>query len=115
VGGSVLLSDSRGSTATSPSFAVHGWLDSLRGLGDVVGGMMRERFVVDLRGGPESWTACFLADRPKGRAPEIAGLARRLTPWEAVQRAAWESLAKTEGSVIPALRPLSLTHGGDIP
>jgi hypothetical protein len=75
---------------------LHGWLDSWRGLGDVVDGMMREGLAVDLAGGPEGWSAWFLADRPQGGAPEIAGSGHEATPWGAVQRAAWAALAKID-------------------
>jgi hypothetical protein len=43
--------------------ALRAYMNSWRGLGDVVVGMMRQDFEVDVSGGPDGWTATFLRGR----------------------------------------------------
>lgn len=67
------------------------WMNSWRGLGDVVGGMRVQGFDVELRQFPHAWRANFY---PTGVAHSIVmGTAWEPTPWRAVQRAAWAALA----------------------
>jgi len=70
------------------------WLDTRRGLGDVVTGMNRQGFMLHLSNVDAStWRASF------DRAPLLSsdGVGTGSTPWRAVQVAAWEALGKTPG------------------
>ncbi len=66
------------------------WLHSWRGVGDVINGMHRQGFDVELRVFSDHWRATFY---PVGLAHSIVyGTAREPAPWRAVQRAAWQAL-----------------------
>jgi hypothetical protein len=76
--------------------ALRSWLDSWRGVGDVIVGMHRQGYDVELRQYPDAWRANFY---PTGVAHSvIEGSAWERTPSLAVQRAAWEALSKTVGA-----------------
>jgi hypothetical protein len=86
-------------TSQEPEFRVlHRWLDSWRGAGAVIDGMLRQGYEASLTGGPYGWWASFLRQRPMGGAPDVVGVARDEKPWRAVQRAAWDALRKTENA-----------------
>jgi hypothetical protein len=69
------------------------WLDSWAGLGAVLEAMVRLDFDVALtRNGDAGWRALFF---PSSFIHESrSGAAWGTTPWQAVQRAAWETLRR---------------------
>ncbi len=72
---------------------VHALLDSWRGIGLIVVGMARHGFQVSLGDhGSGQWIAVFYRGSGGHERIEAAGTAQAATPWEAVQRAAWEAL-----------------------
>jgi hypothetical protein len=77
--------------AASPLAHCQQWLDRWAGVGLVAAGMARQGFDLELtRFGDEGGRATF---SPAGRAHSvISGSAWEVTPWRAVQRAAWEAL-----------------------
>ena len=71
---------------------LHRWLDSWRGIGDVVVGMTRQGWDLQLTeyDGGKHWRATFFV---AGQAHSIVGgSVWEPTPWRAVQRAAWDAL-----------------------
>jgi hypothetical protein len=69
--------------------AFKAWLSTWRGIGDIVVGMERQGFAVSLRKlVDDGWDAAF--EEHRLLAP--AGRANAPTPFEAVQRAAWQAL-----------------------
>jgi hypothetical protein len=78
---------------------VHDWLDSWSGVGLVIAGMTHQGWDLQLTAySGRDWRANFF---PVGIAHSIVGgTAWELTPWRAVQRAAWEALrqAPSRGS-----------------
>jgi hypothetical protein len=71
---------------------VESYMNSWRGIGDIVVGMNAQGHDVELRQYPDGWRANFYWT---GRAHSIVmGSAWQPTPWGAVQRAAWEALNK---------------------
>jgi hypothetical protein len=74
---------------------LHRWLDSWSGIGLVVAGMSHQGFQVSLgEHGAGQWIAVFYSGRGGGHEPAAAGTAQAATPWQAVQRAAWEALER---------------------
>jgi hypothetical protein len=73
----------------------HQWMDSWRGIGDVVVGITRQGWDLQLTEyEAEHWRATFFG---AGHAHSIVGgSAWEPTAWRAVQRAAWETLTKEE-------------------
>jgi hypothetical protein len=76
---------------------LHQWLDSWRGIGDVVTGMKRQGYEVSLGDHGGQWIAVFYEGHGGYEALDAAGTAQATTPWRAVQRAAWGALTKSEG------------------
>lgn len=74
---------------------LHGWLDSWRGIGDVVRGMARQGWDVQTHG-IRRRTLARPSSSPVRRTQSSADQPGRPTPGRAVQRAAWETLAKAE-------------------
>ena len=69
--------------------ALHRWLDSWRGIGDVERGMARQGYRLSLTNLTEGeWRAVF-SSHPLTSAD---GFAVARTPWRAVQMAAWAAL-----------------------
>jgi hypothetical protein len=80
---------------TAPELALaHSWLDNWRGVGQIAEGMHRAGWDLQLMEyGDGYWRASFYVT---GRAHSIvAGSAWEPTPWQAVQRAAWETLTRS--------------------
>jgi hypothetical protein len=70
---------------------LHRWLDSWRGLGDVVTGMNRQGFYLHLSNvDAGTWRATF----SRHAMVSADGFGADTTPWRAVQRAAWLALNK---------------------
>jgi hypothetical protein len=70
------------------------WLNSWRGLGDMVPGVNAQGYDLELRQSPRDWRANLY---PTGNAHSIVvASARERTPWRAVQRAAWDSMIATD-------------------
>jgi hypothetical protein len=66
------------------------YLDTWRGLGDVVGGLNAQGYDLELRQFPRGWRANLY---PTGTAHSIVvSSAWEPTPWRAVQQAAWSAL-----------------------
>jgi hypothetical protein len=71
--------------------ALHAWLDSWRGIGHLVVGMERQGYRLSLKkygDGDGAWVATFNRDV----MPSSDGFGSGETPWEAVQRAAWQAI-----------------------
>ena len=75
--------------------ALHRWLDTWRGIGDIATGMTRQGWDLQLTEyDGEHWRATFFVC---GQAHSIVGgSAWQTTPWRATQRAAWDALQKAE-------------------
>jgi hypothetical protein len=71
---------------TSATRALHAWLDSWTGVGLVVVVMERQGYRVSITRMEDHWRARF------GSHPMISddGYGVAATPWQAVQRAAWQ-------------------------
>ena len=86
------LMDTRGKPAPPEVQTVWQWLDTWRGLGDVVTGMNHQGFMLHLSNVDAStWRARFLG------APMLSSerFGTGATPWRAVQVAAWETVRAT--------------------
>ncbi len=78
-------------------WALRFWLDSWRGIGDVVHGMARQGFDLQLtRYDERGWRATFYTSGMEHSITSATGSAWEGTPWHATQRAAWEALKKQE-------------------
>jgi hypothetical protein len=76
---------------------VHGWLDTWRGIGDIVVGMARQDYDLQLtRYDGQGWRATFYTSGMEHSATSAIGSAWEPTPWRAVQRAAWQALDTRE-------------------
>jgi hypothetical protein len=76
---------------------LHAWLDTWRGIGDVVAGMARQDFDLELRRfDGRGWRATFFPSGIEHSFTGNAGSAWATTPWEAVQRAAAATLARLD-------------------
>jgi hypothetical protein len=81
-------------------YALHDWLDSWRGVGDVAIGMHRRGYDIQLTQYDErGWRATFYVTGMEHSATSATASAWEPSPWRAVQRAAWEALYKTEEAV----------------
>jgi hypothetical protein len=80
------------STPPPAASGLASYMDSWRGLGAVVDGMMRQDFEVVLSSSAQGWSATFLSPRPEGGAPGVVGWAEDAKPWIAVQRAASKAI-----------------------
>ena len=80
--------------------ALRAWLGGWPGIGRIVTGMSRQGFDLELeRQGAASWRATFYAaGRTAHSQTSAVGSATAPTPWEAVQRAAWEGLRRREAA-----------------
>ena len=77
---------------------LHEWLDTWRGIGEMVIGMKRQGYEVSLGDhGSEQWIAVFYAGHGGQQPLEAAGgTAQAPMPWAAVQQAAWAALTKLQ-------------------
>jgi hypothetical protein len=77
--------------------ALRSWLNSWRGIGDVVHGMARQGFDLQLtRYDEKGWRATFYTTGMEHSPTSATGTGWERTPWHAVQRAAWEALRNAE-------------------
>ena len=75
--------------------ALHCWLDTWRGIGDVAAGMHRQGYDLQLTEYDErGWRATFYSSGMEHSATSATGSAFEPAPWTAVQRAAWEALTR---------------------
>jgi len=75
--------------------ALHRWLDTWRGIGDIAVGMARQGYDLQLtRYDERGWRATFYMTGMEHSLTSATGSAWEPTPWRAVQRAAWEALKK---------------------
>ena len=73
--------------------ALHRWLDSWPGIGDITVGMARQGYDVQLtRYDERGWRATFYPTGMEHSATSATGTAWEPTPWRAVQGAAWKAL-----------------------
>ena len=76
---------------------LHCWLDSWSGIGIIERGMARQGYDLALtRYANEGWRATFYPCGREHSFTSTSGSAWEKTPWQAVQRAAWETLEKLE-------------------
>ena len=89
------------STPSHPALhALHRWLDTWRGIGDVAVGMARQGFDLQLtRYDEQGWRATFYTSGMEHSITSATGTAWEPTPWRAVQGAAREALVKTQEGV----------------
>jgi len=74
---------------------LHRCFDSWHGIGDVVAGMARQDYDLELRRfNGRGWRATFFPSGFEHSFTSSAGCAFAMTPWEAVQRAAADTLAR---------------------
>jgi hypothetical protein len=77
---------------------LHHWLDSWRGIGDLVAGMARQGYDLQLtRYDGRGWRATFFTSGMEHSATSATGSAFERSPWKATQRAAWEALTRADG------------------
>jgi len=78
-------------------WALRFWLDSWRGIGDIVHGMAWQGFDLQLtRYDARGWRATFYTSGIEHSITSATASAWERTPWHATQRAAWEALTKAE-------------------
>ena len=74
---------------------LHQCFDNWRGIGDVVAGMARQEYDLELRRyNGQGWRAIFFQSGFEHSLTSHAGAAYARSPWEAVQRAAADALYK---------------------
>jgi hypothetical protein len=77
--------------------ALHRWLDTWRGIGDVAAGMARQGYDLQLtRYDEQGWRATFYTSGMEHSLTSATGSAWEPTPWRATQRAGWEALTKED-------------------
>jgi hypothetical protein len=75
--------------------ALHCWLDTWRGIGDIAVGMHRQGYDLQLTEYDErGWRATFYTTGIEHSPTSATGTAWERTPWQAVQRAAWDALTR---------------------
>jgi len=78
---------------------LHRYADTWRGIGDVVTGMARHEYDLELRRyDGRGWRAMFFESGFEHSLTSHAGAASGRSPWEAVQRAAAGALRKREAA-----------------
>jgi hypothetical protein len=76
---------------------LHRCFDTWRGIGDVVAGMARQGYDLELRRyDGRGWRALFFQEGFEHSLTSHAGSGWALSPWAAVQQAARDALAKVE-------------------
>jgi hypothetical protein len=92
---------------------LHDCFDTWRGIGDVVAGMARAEYDLELRRyDGRGWRAMFFSSGFEHSFTSHAGAAWARSPWEAVQRAAVDALRKRES---PEAAPRDWTTTDDSP
>jgi len=92
---------------------LHNCFDTWRGIGDVVAGMARAEYDLELRRyNGRGWRAMFFESGFEHSLTSHAGAAWARSPWEAVQRAAVDALRKREA---PESAPRDWTASDDSP
>ena len=80
----------------TPLAALRGWLSSWRGIGMVAAGMARQGYDLSLtRYADFGWRATFYVTGREHSPTGATGSAFEVTPFRAVQVAAWETLTRT--------------------
>jgi len=88
---------------------LHNCFDTWRGIADIVAGMARQEYDLELRRyDGKGWRAMFFPSGFEHSLTSHAGGAWARSPWEAVQRAAGDALHKLEAGE-PAPRDWTLT------
>jgi hypothetical protein len=88
------LLDTRGKPAPPEVKTVRAWLDTWRGVGDVVTGMNHQGYMLHLSNVDTStWRASFSRELMLS----ADGFGAGATPWRAVQEAAWSALGQAPG------------------
>ena len=78
---------------------LHQCFDTWRGIGDVVAGMARQEYDLELRRyDGQGWRAMFFQSGFEHSFTSHAGAAWARSPWEAVQRAAGDALRKLDSA-----------------
>ena len=82
---------------------LHQCFDNWRGIGDVVAGMARQEYDLELRRyDGQGWRAMFFPSGFEHSLTSHAGRAWARSPWEAVQRAGLDALLKIDAAdVLP--------------
>jgi len=76
---------------------LHCWLDTWTGIGDVVAGMARQEYDLELRRyNGRGWRAVFFQSGFEHSLTSHVGAGWAPSPWRAVQQAARDALAKSE-------------------
>jgi hypothetical protein len=75
------------------------WLDSWRGIGDLVTGTNRQGYELALPQYPDGWRCTFFVTGGEHSLTPATGSAWEKTPWLAVQRAAARALARIEPGI----------------
>ena len=76
---------------------LHAWLDRWSGISHVVAGMARHDFDLELRRfNGRGWRATFFPSGFEHSFTSSAGSALAMTPWQAVQRAAADTLGRLD-------------------
>ena len=92
---------------------LHRCFDNWRGIGDIVAGMARQEYDLELRRyNGRGWRAIFFDSGFEHSLTSHAGAAYARSPWEAVQRAAADALRKLES---PELAPRDWTATDESP
>ena len=91
------LLDTRGKPEPKEQTLVKEWLDNWKGLGHIATGMARQDYDLELtRYDGRGWGATFYVAGVEHSLTGCTVSAWELTPWRAVQVAAWEALTKPE-------------------
>ena len=84
---------------------LHRCFDNWRGIGDIVAGMAGQGYDVELRRyDGQGWRAMFFPNGFEHSLTAHAGAGRAPSPWEAVQQAARDALAKLQPNADTAPR-----------
>ena len=84
---------------------LHQWLDSSSGIGVIERGMARQGYDLSLtRYANEGWRATFYLCGREHSFTSTTGSAWGKTPWQAMQRAAWEMFVKLERNLLTRMR-----------
>jgi hypothetical protein len=88
-------------------------LGSWKGIGLLVDGLLAQDRDVELAHYPSGWRASVYHAGPTHSLVRGTGEARAATPWDALQRAAWEALSASERRRGADRRPCAEAHAVD--